>query len=59
MWSLRTLAQFVTLALEMFSGLFQDFIDWYIRLTTLAVEHIIVVMTAGAQSRQSQIEFYG
>ena len=30
-------------------GLFQDFVDVYIRLSTLAVEPSVVIMTAGSQ----------
>ena len=30
-----------------------------LRLSLLVVEHNVVVMTAGSQSRQSQIESYG
>ena len=44
---------------EMSPGLFQDFIDGYIRRSTLAVEHSVVVMTAGFQSRRFQIESSG
>ena len=44
---------------EMFPGFFQDFMDGYIRLSTLAVEPIVVVMTVGSLSRQSRIESYG
>ena len=55
-WDLRTIAQFQ--GSEMSPGLFQDFMDWYIKLSTLAVEHNVVVMIAGSQSRQSQIESY-
>ena len=36
---------------EMSSGLFQDFMDGYVRLSTLAVERSVVVMTSGSQSR--------
>ena len=43
---------------EMSPGLFQDFMHGYetLRLSSLAVEHILVVMTAGFQLR---IESYG
>ena len=51
MWDLRTLAQFQ--GNEMSPGLFQDFLDGYIRLSTLAVEPSVVVMTAGFHSRKS------
>ena len=54
MWDLRTLAQFQES--EMSSGLFQDFMNGYIRLSTLAVEHSVMIMTS--QSRRSQIESY-
>ena len=40
-------------------GLFQDFVDVYIRLSTLAVEPSVVIMTAGSQLRSSQIKSYG
>ena len=33
--------------------------DGYIRLSSLAVVHSVVIMTIGSQSRQSQIESYG
>ena len=56
-WDLRTLAQFQGSGMS--PGLFQDFRDEYIRLSTLAVEYSIVIMTAGSQSRRSQIESYG
>ena len=52
-----TLSQFQ--GTEISPGLFQNFIEGYIRLSTLAVEHSVVVMTAGSQSRRSQIESYG
>ena len=51
---LKTLAQFQ--GSEMSLGLFQDFMDAYIRLSTLAVEHSVVVMTGGSQSKPFQIE---
>ena len=54
---LRTFSQFQ--GSEMSPGLFQDFIDGYIERSTLAVEHSVVVMTAGLQSRRSQIESSG
>ena len=50
----KTLAQFQ--GSEMSPGLFQDFMDGYIRLSALAVEHTFVLMTAGSQSRRFQIE---
>ena len=56
-WDLRTLSQFQ--GCEMFPGFFQDFMDGYIRLSTLAVEHIVAFMTVGSLSRQSCIESYG
>ena len=43
-------------------GLFQAFTDGYIkpsRFSPLVVEHIVVVITAGSQSRLSQIGSYG
>ena len=54
---LRTLAQFQ--GSEMSPGLFQAFMDGYIRLSTRAIEYSVVVMTAGSQSRPSQIESNG
>ena len=57
MWDLRTLAQFQ--GSEMCPELFQNFMDAYIRLSPLAIEHSVVVMTAGSQSRRSHIESYG
>ena len=54
---LRTLAQFQ--GSEMSPRLFQDFMDGYIRLSTLAVGHSVVIMAAGSQSRRSQIESCG
>ena len=56
MGDLRTLAQFQ--GSEVAPGLFQDFMDGYKRLTPLAFERIVVVMTVGFQSRRSQIEPY-
>ena len=53
----RTLPQFQ--GSEMSPGLFEDFMDGYIRLSALAVEHTVVIMAAGSQSRRSQIESYG
>ena len=37
-------------------GLFQDFMDGYLRLSTMAVKYSVVVMTLGSQSRPSQTE---
>ena len=54
---LKTLAQFQ--GSEMSLGLLQDFMDTYVRLFTLAVEHSVVVMTGGSQSKSSQIESSG
>ena len=54
---LKTLAQFQ--GSEMSLGLFQDFMDAYIRLSTLAFEHSVVVMTGGSRSKPSQIESNG
>ena len=54
---LRTFAQFQ--GSEMSLGLFQAFMDGYIRLSTRAIEYSVVVMTAGFQSRPSQIESNG
>ena len=54
---LRAFAQFQ--GNEMSPGLFQDFMDGYIRFSSLAVEDSVVVMTAGSQSRRFQIESYG
>ena len=51
---LKTLAQFQ--GNEMSLGLFQNFMDTYIRLCTLAVEHSVVVMTGGSQSKSPQVE---
>ena len=56
-WDLRILAQFQ--GNKMSPGLFQGFMDGYIktlRLSPLAVEQSVVVMTAGSQSRLSHIE---
>ena len=44
MWDLITLAQFSES--DMSPGLFQDFMDVYIRLFPLVVEHSVVVMSA-------------
>ena len=41
---------------EMSPGFFQDFMDGYMRLSPLALEHSVVVMTASSQLRQSQIK---
>ena len=38
---------------------FQICISVTLRLSQLAIEHSLVVMTAGSQSRKSQIESYG
>ena len=41
--------------------LFQDFYEWVyktLRLSPLVVERSVVVMSAGSQSRQFQIESY-
>ena len=54
---LRTLTKFQ--GSEMSPGLFRDFMDGYIRLSPQAVEHSVVIMTAGSQSRRSYIESYG
>ena len=43
-WDLITLAQFSES--DMSPGLFQDFMDVYIRLFPLVVEHSVVVMSA-------------
>ena len=40
-------------------GLFQDSMNEFISLSPLAVEHSVVVMTAGSRSRRYQIESYG
>ena len=42
-WDLRTLVQFQ--GSEMSSELFQDFMDGYVKLSTLVVELSVVVMT--------------
>ena len=55
-WNLRLLAQF--LGGEMSPGLFQDFMEGYIRLSPFTIKHSVLVMTGGFQSRQSQIESY-
>ena len=47
-WNLRTILQFQKS--EISPGL---------RLLPLAVEHNVVVMTAGSQSRRSRVESYG
>ena len=44
---------------EMSLGLFQDFLDGYVRFSISLVKHTVVVMTTGSQSRRSQIEYYG
>ena len=44
MWDLITLAQFP--GSEMSPGLFQDFMDGYIRLSQLVVDHSVVVISA-------------
>ena len=54
---LRRLAQ--CQRIEMSPGLLQDFMDGYIRLSPLAIEHGVVVMTEGFQSIRSQIESRG
>ena len=36
--------------------LFQDFINGYIRLSPLAVEHIVVVMTAGSNQDDPKLK---
>ena len=43
MWDLRTLVQFQ--GSEMSSELSEDFMDGYVRLSTLVVELSVVVMT--------------
>ena len=51
MWDLRTLAQLQ--GSEMFPGLFQDFVDGYIKpegSCKLADEDRVAVMTVGSQS---------
>ena len=48
MWNLKTLAQFQ--GSEIFTGLFQGFMYWHIRLSTLAVKHSLVIMNSGSQS---------
>ena len=56
----RTLALFQRS--EMSPELFQDFMDGYIKPLTvspLAVEHSVLVITAGSQSRWSKIDSYG
>ena len=52
MWDLRTFAQFQRS--ETSPGLLEDFMDGYItlRLSPLAVEHSVVVMTPGSQTRR-------
>ena len=54
---MTTLAQFQ--GSEMSPVLLQDFIDGYIRLSQLAVEPSVLVMTVGSKPRRSQIKFYG
>ena len=54
---LRTFAEFQ--GSEMSPGILQDFTNGYIKLSTLTVEHSVVVITSGSQLRRSQIEFYG
>ena len=57
MVDLRTFAEFQ--GSEMSPGILQDFTNGYIKLSTLTVEHSVVVITSGSQLRRSQIEFYG
>ena len=54
MWNLRTLAQVEQYKTS--SGLFKGSMDGNVRLTTLAVEHSVVVMTSDFHSKQYQIE---
>ena len=54
---LRTFAEFQ--GSEMSPGILQDFTNGYIKLSTLTVEHSVVVITWGSQWRRSQIESYG
>ena len=58
-WDLGTLAQFQ--GSEMSPKLFEGFMDGYktLKLSPFVVEHSVVVMTEGSQSRWSQIESYG
>ena len=58
-WDLITLAQFQ--GSEMSPGLFQDFMDGYIKPVDpplLVVEDSLMVMSASSQSRRSQIKLY-
>ena len=49
MWDFRTILQ--CQGSEMSLRIFEDFSDGYITFSTLAVEPIVVVMTAVSQSR--------
>ena len=52
MWDLITLAQ--SQGSEMSPGLFQEFMDKYIRLTQLVVEHSVAVMSKKLNPMGSQ-----
>ena len=57
MVDLRTFAEFQ--GSEMSPEILNDFTDGYIKLSTLMIEHGVVVMTSSSQLRRSQIESYG
>ena len=57
MVDLRTFAEFQ--GSEMSPGILQDFTNGYIKLSTLTVEHSVVVITSVSQLRRSQIESCG
>ena len=54
---LRTFAEFQ--GSEMSPGILQDFANGYIKLSTLTVEHSVMVITSGSQLRRSQTQSYG
>ena len=58
-WALETLAQLQEN--QILPGLFQDFMDEYIKPegSSQADKHSVAVMTAGSQSRRSQLVSYG
>ena len=57
MVDLRTFAEFQ--GSEMSPGILQDFANGYIKLSTLTVEHSVMVITSGSQLRRSQTQSYG
>ena len=54
---LRTFTEFQ--GSEISPGILHDFTDGYIKLSTLTVEHSVVVMTSSSQLTRSQIESCG